>query len=210
MPLSQGSRGRLRAPPSPCRAPKPLEPSARRLQQESDGLKTPRWPLFGSPAVIAHRPQTRGFASPNRQRSEGRVRPLRIHILAGRLAGTVSRTLPFRRRIPDVQVQGLRLGRVSLRPLPLPPSPGLRLLAGYRPAKRLSILREEASLAQSGWLFFRFSLPQPAKLCQAREPSLTYFNVPFRLLLHDVNVDEAPARIRPGNPNRSTAPCAVA
>jgi hypothetical protein len=89
------------------------------------------------------------------------VHPLRFHVLAGRLAGTVSRTLPFRRRIPDVQVLGLRLSRVFLRPLPLPISPGLRLRAGYRPAKDCRYLGMEQACHNLAGRFFVCSLPQP-------------------------------------------------
>ena len=54
-------------------------------------------------------------------------------------------------------------------------------------------------MAQSDWLLFRFQSATADGLCQARGPSLIYFNnVPFGLLLHDVNLDEAPARIGPG------------
>ena len=138
------------------------------------------------------------------------MRPLRFHVLAGRLAGTVSRTLPFRRRIPDVQVLGLRPSRVFLRPLPLPSSTGLRLHAGYRPAedcRYLEMKRAQHNLARSVSLS---SLPRPNRICQERAFYSIYFNAPFELLLHDVNLDEAPARIGPGSPSRVAAPCAAA
>jgi hypothetical protein len=57
--------------------------------------------------------------------------------------------------------------------------------------------------------FFACSLPQPMKLCQASLPFSIYFNAFFGLLLHDLKLDEAPARIAQGNPSRNAAPCAV-
>jgi hypothetical protein len=87
------------------------------------------------------------------------------------------------------------------------PSPPCGLQTGKRP----SILRDGTSLAQSGWLSLRLQSGTGDGLCQARGPSLIYFlNVPSRLLLHDVKLDEAPARIGQRNPSRNAAPRAAA
>jgi len=45
---------------------------------------------------------------------------------------------------------------------------------------------------------------------QVDPPLSTFSNVPFKLLLHDANLEETPARIGQGNPSRNAALCAVA
>jgi hypothetical protein len=158
---SRGPRGPPQGPAFPVADPETPRtvsppPSARKRRAEDSSLSPLRQP--GSRSTLAVDPW---LCVPQPPAVGGANSPLRIHILARRPAGTVSRTLPFRRRIPDVQVLGLRLGRISLRPLPLPPSPGLRLLAGYRPAKDCRYLgMKRAWHNPAGWSSAR-TLPQP-------------------------------------------------